>query len=550
MRQIKTNKKYIMICSVIFAIFLVIGYSFQNKGSFVYITKSPLLSILSIVVIAITLNLIIDALLELLKIFSKMKFKDTKFNRFFGKHIFIISLFTMLVGWSVYIIAFYPTIMTVDALNQLKQFFGLENYYTDSVVLLSPNVLITNHHPVIHTLLLGGTLKLGRMLFGNDNLGLFVYTIIQGGVLILSLAYSLSYLKKQKVKNRFLYILLGIYTFIGVFPFYAMTATKDVLYTAFIILFIIEIHKLLVNDSKMNSYQCIWIFILSILISLMRNNGIVIVIPVLLFFLIQNKQNRKKILGILTLFLVITIAYLKLILPAFNISQISKREVLSIPFQQTARYAVKYTTEVTQEERKIINKVLDYDKIRRNYLPNFSDPVKETFNKESTKEDLKDYFNVWRKQFLKHPMVYIEATTSNIYGYFYPSLSEEYIYYKDLNQPLLKFIANYGYKNYKEQFMDWHFNSLNKLRHKLIKISKKQQYLPIVNSAINNWIIFLIVGYLISKKRNKELILLLPSIMTIFICILSPVNNCFRYEMPIIFSNLMILLLVYCKEKK
>ena len=44
-------------------------------------------------------------------------------------------------------------------------------------ILLDENVVMTNHHPVTHTVLLGGCLKLGTMI-GNDNLGLFFYSII------------------------------------------------------------------------------------------------------------------------------------------------------------------------------------------------------------------------------------------------------------------------------------------------------------------------------------------------------------------------------------
>ena len=34
--------------------------------------------------------------------------------------------------------------------------------------------------------------------------------------------------------------------------------------------------------------------------------------------------------------------------------------------------------------------------------------------------DIKNYFIVWAKMFVKHPLTYVAATANNYYGYFYP----------------------------------------------------------------------------------------------------------------------------------
>lgn len=544
MKEIKINKKYVIICSIIFAIFTVLGYSYHTASSWSLIFtnwKTICVSLLQIIVYTLLFTILIHMVIKMIQWYSKKQFKETKMNQFFSKHSFIISIIIMLIGWLIYVIAFYPTIMTIDAYNQLKQFFGLKNYYTDTVVTLSENMLITNHHPVLHTWLLGGFVKLGRIVF-NDNFGLFLYSALQIGVLAGALAYTISYLKSQKVKNRFLYILLLIYALVPVFPFYAMTATKDVLYTAFLIFFVIEIHKLVTQNAKLNRKKAIYLIILSVLISLMRNNGIFIVIPVWLVLFFYSKENKKKIGIILASSVCLFLLYMQVLLPFLNITPGSKREVLSIPFQQTARYVKTYENEVTQEEKEAIDKVLDYELIDDLYAPNNADPVKGTYNKYATEEDLKNYFKVWFAQFMKHPGVYFEATFNNIYGYFYPSLSDTYLYYQDINHPLLKIIANFGYLNYNENFMDYHFNdSFENLREMLVSGAQAFQYIPglgaIVNIAMNNWIVILLVAYFCSKKQKRNIIILLPSIMTILTCLASPANNYFRYAMPIIFTN-------------
>lgn len=544
MKNIKLNKKYVIICSIIFAISLVLGYSFHTTDSLNLIFKNwktICASVFQFIVYSLLLVILINIAIQVLKWYSNKQFKETKINLFFSKHTFIISIIVMLIGWAIYMIAFYPTIITIDAYNQLKQFFGLDNYYTDTVITLSENMLITNHHPVLHTLLLGGFVELGRILL-NDNFGLFLYSILQTLVLAGSLAYTISYLKSKQVKNRFLYIMLLIYALVPVFPMYAMTATKDVLYTAFIILLVIELHKLVTQNEKINIIKVLYYIVLSLLICLTRNNGIFIIVPVWISLLCYSKINRKKLVFVLTASVCLFLVYMQILLPYFNITPGSKREALSIPFQQTARYVKTYKNEVTQEEKEAIEKILDYEFIEYLYSPNNSDPVKGTYNKYATNEELKEYFKVWFQQFLKHPGVYFEATLNNTYGYFYPALSDSYIYCQDINHPLLKIIANFGYLNYSENFIDYHFNnSSQNLRSLLVKGAMAFQYIPvlggIVNVAINNWLIILLIAYFISKRQKKNIIVLLPAIITILTCIASPANNYFRYAMPIIFLN-------------
>ena len=78
-------------------------------------------------------------------------------------------------------------------------------------------------------MLLGGSIKLGRLL-GSDNLGLFIYAIMQSITLASSLAYTISYLYKKKKSLILSFVLLMIYSLVPMFPFYAMSAVKDIAY--------------------------------------------------------------------------------------------------------------------------------------------------------------------------------------------------------------------------------------------------------------------------------------------------------------------------------
>lgn len=100
--------------------------------------------------------------------------------------------------------------------------------------------------------------------------------------------------------------------------------------------------------------------------------------------------------------------------------------MFSLPFQQTARYVRDYGTEVTEDEKQAIEKVLDYNSLAEIYSEVTADPVKTTYHAQNTKE-LMDYFTVWFRQFLKHPVCYIESFWNQNYYIFLWILTILYI---------------------------------------------------------------------------------------------------------------------------
>ena len=219
--------------------------------------------------------------------------------------------------------------------------------------------------------------------------------------------------------------------------------------------------------------------------------------------------------------------YSKVILPYFKITPSSVRETLSIPFQQTARYVKEHEKEVTNDEKKAIDKILGYDTLKDRYKEEIADPVKNEFNKYSTKEDLKNYFVVWFEMFKKHPLTYVEATINNTYGYFYPFSTKWYIYYK--YTPIIK-----------EHGIDYHYNNLTSLRTNLSNFGNIFPYIPIIGLIVNigfsNYLLIFMLFYLIYKKKYKEMCYLFPLFVLTLVCIASPVNTYFRYALPTIFA--------------
>ena len=533
-----------MILSFIFTIFLTIGSSFIISDSLDAVIKHPIITILMMIISFIILNAIITFLFNKLdnyEIKEKKIDKKTGFiSKMIDKHPFWFSLIVILLFWLIYIIAFYPAIMSPDPSFQILQFFGIDNKYSTYVNLIDESVIITNHHPVIHTLLIGSCVKLGVSIFNSTNVGLFIYSIIQTLILASTLSYTIKFLKEINVSVNVRKAVLFIYALVPVFPFYAMSPVKDVIFGCLIILYIISIYKFIKLKNKINVKTMIKEIILMILITLFRNNGIHIIILSFPFLLLLGRKNLMKYLIIFIVVVLSYFTYDKVILPHFKITPGSVREMLSIPFQQTARYVIKNDDKIPEKDKKAIDKILDYDTLKKRYDPEKADDVKNKFNKDATDKDLKNYFKVWFKELKDDPKTYVEATLNNTYGYFYPVKTNWYIYVNEN-----KTINNYGF--------DYHFNNLNVLRSALIAFGLVFPYIPflglIVNIGFNTWVLSFMIAYLIYRKKYKEIIYLIPSIIVLLVCFASPVNTYFRYALPNVFA-MPTMLLIFLNIRK
>ena len=521
------NKKIIWLFSFFLSLFLLIGVSFDMYQSLELFIRHFELILTIFIVLILIFNKIIFYLFNKLDNLSVIKDSNTnKIILLFKNHTFLLSFIFIITCWLIYMIAFYPCIMSPDPSFQILQFLGIDNKYSYYSVLLDNNMIITNHHPITHTILIGICTSIG-LLFSNVNIGLFIYSIIQTVILILTLSYTICFMKKLKVSVKYQLICLIIYAVVPVFPFYAMSPVKDVIFGCLIILYIIAISRFVIFKENINVFKSIKTLLLFVLIFLFRNNGIHIIILSFPLLLLMKSEARTKLFIILITTLGLYYSYKNILLPYYKITPASIREMLSIPFQQTARYALYYKEDIYDEERVVIDKILGYDTLAFRYNPEKSDSVKNEFNRFSTKDDLMKYFKVWFAQFLRHPLVYIEATLNNTYGYFYPFRVNWYIYHRE--NPVLK---SYN--------IDYHFNDFSNLRKHLTDFGELFIFIPIlgliVNIGFSTWILFFMISYLIYRKKYREIVCFSPAIVVLLVCMASPVNTYFRYALPNIFA--------------
>lgn len=328
---------------------------------------------------------------------------------------FLLSLGGIFLCWIPVFLAYYPGILAYDSYVQLEQI---------------RTTAYNNHHPLAHTLLIKGFLKLGDVL-GSANTGVALYTMVQMLALSAVMGYGICFLQKRGV-NRFWLTLLILYC--GLCPsnsFLAVSMTKDVFFTVFVLLFILLFLTLTEKRGAALPYHVI--FILSATgIVLFRNNGkyalLLFAGCYLLYVLFSSCKREKKfllLLGEMLLSLLLGSALLVVLNSCCGAQDADRREMLSVPIQQLARTMVYHggtglvengDDSLSAEDKALINEFI----LNEGYLqydPLISDPVKRCTNTWVVLHKTKDFLKLYLGLFWEYPSEYVNAFLMNNGGY-------------------------------------------------------------------------------------------------------------------------------------
>ncbi len=504
---------------------LFLGRSYKEVGSWQYCFGSAvnfLKFIFAVVGMSILLRYVIAFFLCGLEKLCNSKFSNRLTNRLFGKNSLWINALVIWAVWFPMILLSYPGNLCYDVIGQIEQVVGNQPY--------------SAHHPLLHTLIVGGLVKLGGVLFHSYEVGLFVYILFQSAMLAFALAGTIWWLAKQsfsgkKISHAFLLILLLIYTLSPVYSNVASTALKDVPFVAMFIWYMIMLAELYRKKERLTDVKFVALFVLvQILVSLLRNNGFyVIFLTGLMLCIIWWKRVEKKhrILQMTVLFAApVVLSKLLGIMLAVGLSAQEGKaaEMFSLPFQQTARYLQLYGSELNAEEINAIENVLgDVNEVAAAYDPDIADPVKIFYynHDQVTVGELAAYFKYWAQGFVKHPGVYFEAFFAHVYGWFDPQVSNA-----------VRYEATYNLIPREGLFVD-----ADKVALFIYRFADRITPLGIIqNVGVYTWLLLILVRY--CKVQNKKgMALLIPLLISLLICMASP---CFylhpRYAFPYMFT--------------
>lgn len=323
-----------------------------------------------------------------------------------NKKLFFLSLWLIIIFVDLFIFytAQYPGIFTPDSIGQVRQI--LTGVYT-------------NHHPFYHTMIIKIFIDIGLNVFYDINVGVALYSIFSIFVLATCIIYIV---KTIYLITKNLNLTLIVYICYLVYPVnikYSFYMGKDVFFGVAISVFVVTIYKIL-NNIGNYKVNLLITFLSSLGVCLLRSNGLfVYVFSFIVFFILFFKKYKFiNLIMVITILLSIILKYP--VLSSLNIKQPDTIESLSIPAQQIAR-VIKDEKELTSDQKELLNKVIDIDKIPDYYVSFFSDPIKdlvrEKGNQDYLKEHSKEYLNLYIQLGLKYPQKYIEAWVDQTRGY-------------------------------------------------------------------------------------------------------------------------------------
>ncbi len=404
------SKKRILNSTLYSALFGIIAGFLFSAGKVLDKTDSIQFSdpglYLRMVIIAVISSFICFGLWTAWDFIVSKSVKETKAKRI----PFPVMMGVQFLLWIPYWLSVYPGVFSYDAYDEWR---------------MVADGIYSSHHPLIHTLFLGGAVEGIHAITGNYNLGIAVYTIVQ--MLLLSACFSyIIYRLNKRFHSFFMQVATLVYFSLQpVIAMFAIAAVKDTLFCAAEMAFFLLIFEFFRNREEFlkdrNNVKELAAF--AFLTMILRNNGLYIalvcVVLILIFSIPYLKKYYKKLLLLIALIAVPYFLYIGPLSLAFRCKVYEPQEKLSVPLQQMAR-VYKYNKDtLPKEETDLLMQYVPEVNLEA-YRATVSDFVKTEFNTEKYREDSASFYKLWLTWGKRYPMTYISSFLINTVDGWYP----------------------------------------------------------------------------------------------------------------------------------
>lgn len=383
-----------LLFGLLFSFMFIIGRSICENHDFSKITESPLASILMFFMLGAFFLLVLKLLEYILSWLVTNNRIESKIEPLFEKKYVYVLMWVLL--WVVYMIcylSYYPGIFRYDVVSQTNQGLGLEK--------------LSNFQPIIHTFVWKIFLEIEGVL-GIKNVALILYSIVQ---LTLVTLLSVCIVRNICVKLKLPQIAIIAYVYYLIVPtlhIFSIIMTKDVYFTCFTALFLIEVYDVDEQSGLGDYLKCV---IWGLLATLFRNNMVyaIMIVAVITIFIKSKRKLMLAMAGIVAASKIIT----AFIYPLCGIGDTAPHEALSVPISQVA-YVYMNDYDCLSEEEK--NNVEIYIRDPHMVNPRIADFVKSSFNDVWYKVDSgsfwKTYFSIFKKKPLDYACVFLDLNVN------------------------------------------------------------------------------------------------------------------------------------------
>ena len=506
LRKLKNDWRIILL-SGLFAVMYIAARSMDDSGTLAFMNAGAYQCFFSFLCI-LGYWLMFDLVLR----WVFCSFENAELGLYSGKpevRVWLCYSAVILICYLPYIFSNYPATFCPDSRWQLRQGLGYAEY--------------TLHHPPLSTAIMTLCVNLGAAV-KSRNFGCFIYILMQTALGSMIFSYALVILRRMDISRGARIAALLFYCLNPLWGKYCQWFEKDLLYTEFYVLTAVLLLEVL-HTGKCSIRKAAFICALAAVTFLLRNNAVYELLPfmLLLIFCIPRGVRKRMACAVCAAMLVYGAAVHGLY-PALGFKKGSEREMLSIPFQQTARYVAYAGDDVTEYEREVIGSVLDYDTLAESYSYACSDPVKNKYHGDS--EALKKYFPVWFRMGLKHPTIYIDALVGISCGYI---------------APIENGFTEPGTLILTDGVTETDIPGISTRTYEALSIPttliwRTAHIIPVLKlftmPGIYTWLTLACIVMLWIKKKASALLPLIPGVMNILVCIASPLASSIRYCLP------------------
>lgn len=442
----------------------------------------------------------------------------------------------LFVCWLPYLVVFFPGTVCWDLGEMVAAFFGQRRMDT--------------MHPVFVTYLLGGCIWVGRLI-GSDNIGTVLYTLLQTAAFAWALASVVALCRTLKVRRAVWISILAFFGLTPIFGGYAQFVSTDTLYTAALTLFTVHTVRLLLSVKGVLQENLvvngIRLFAWGLLACLMRLNGFAVIAVsagVLTLTLLCGNSLKKAGYAIagMALCLLLTLGFNKLLVPSLGIVDNTASGIYSVCFQQSARILRDHGNTITPDEYAAIDAVLDADRLPELYDTAVSDPVKYTFRQwgkgpQTEKAALATYRTAWFNMAKKYSLTCLEAFVAGNMSYytFQPKIDGET--YNNQGGARLVF-ETYSLGDDPRFLHTRQPDLFYSARIILAALARGGRHIPGVSllycCAFYTWLAVALAVSMYHQRKGRLLCAFVPILATFACCIFSPVNDYFRYFLPVV----------------
>ena len=321
------------------------------------------------------------------------------------KKIYFLSLLFILMCWLPYFLVLYPGVLTPDSVSQFSSV--VDGFH-----------IVSDHHPVVHTLFIGVLYNIGNFIFNNPISATGFVSFVQMFIMANIFSYFVYFLNSKRISFKILAIVICYFALSPLHAYYSITMWKDILFGGFILLFVIQLIKM--DSEKINFISVVKFIMLSLLVLFFRNNAIYMYIFLMPFTCYHYRKFLVKIVSSMLFCIFVFYIVKGPIFGLLNISKSSSSEYLAIPMQQIGRMAYK-SVEFSEYEKEMIDNIIDVSILSDVYNPINCDNIKFSpyYNISSFDQNKFQYFNLWVNLVLKHPSIAVESYLNSTLGYWY-----------------------------------------------------------------------------------------------------------------------------------